>query len=307
MNFTKIAVTGLLALNMELLWGKLEEEMMEGTGVTRIAMSRHGMDFGDLLSNSKVATTIGSVDNITVKRSELAKAYVAQDYNLAAKLLKSAPESAEKRLIGALCDLYDRSRQKIDRGQRACAEIFDNGNVELKYRLEAGMALARTAQLMKERPDVYGNKADVYDHIAIYRKLMELVPGTMVARNAFIYLIRERLESDEGWDELEDFCREFKGDRKLQVPVHLLAEYEYIRQKRDYRNAIRHLEAGYRLGFSNPSEDRSALFRLGFLNFRKLEDKAQGKKYFEEYLLKYPTSNLTIVAKRLLDGLETGK
>ncbi len=232
--------------------------------------------------------------------SELATAYAEQDYNLTARLLKTAPESAEKRLIGALCDLYDRNRQDIGRGQKVCAEIFADDGVELKYRLEAGMALARTAQLMKERREVYGRKADGYDHVEIYRKVMVLAPDTAAARDAFIYLMRERTD----WEELEAYCRDFKGERKLLAPVHLLAEYEYIRQKRDYGNAIRHLEAGYRLGFSNPSEDRAALFRLGFLNYKKLGDKAQGKRYFEEYLAKYPVSNLAVVAKRFLREME---
>jgi tetratricopeptide (TPR) repeat protein len=236
---------------------------------------------------------------------ELGEAYVAQDYNLVAKLLPSTPESLEKRLIGALCDLYDRSRQNVGRGQKTCAGIFANENVEMKYRLEAGIALARTAQLMKERRDVYGDRADSYDHLKIYRELMRLAPGTETARNAFVYLMRESLEQNEGWEELESFCREFKGERKLLAPVHFLAEYEYIRQKRDYRNAARHLEAGSQLGFSNPNVGRSALFRLGFLNYRKLGNKALAKKYFQEYLKKYPVSNLSVVAKRFLREMES--
>jgi len=234
----------------------------------------------------------------------LARAYAAQDYHLAARLLEAAPESVEKRLIGALCNLYDRSRQKIDRGQRALAEIFGDERAELRYRLEAGISLARTAQLMKERRDVYGHRADVYDHAAIYRKLLELAPGSAVSRDAFLYWMRERLEADEGWDDLEAYCREFGGDRKLLAPVHLLAEYEYIRRKRDYRNAVRHLEAGYRLGFSNPGEGRAALFRLGFLTYTKLGDRVRGKTYFEEYLDKYPVSNLAAAAKRFLNEME---
>lgn len=112
------------------------------------------------------------------EKSKLALAYAERDYNQVAKLLKSVPESKEKRLIGALGDLYDRSRQNIGRGQQVCAEIFADEEVELKYRMEAGIALARTAQLMKERRDVYGKKADDYDHVEIYRKVMELKPDS---------------------------------------------------------------------------------------------------------------------------------
>ena len=241
---------------------------------------------------------------------EALKAYAAMDYTLAGKLAAEIPDTPEGQLISGLCDLYDRSRQNIRRGQSTLAGIFVSESMPLDYRLEAGIALGRTAQLMKERREVYGDAGDRYDHVKIFERVMKMAPGSSAARNAFLYLIRERLETPElqeaAFEELEIFIRDFSGDSKLLPPVHLLAEYEYIRLKNDYRNAVRHLREGYETGFANPSENRSGLFRLAFLYHKKIGDKPMAVKYYREYLERYPYSGQAAVAQRFLEEVGEG-
>ncbi|MPN64662.1 hypothetical protein SDC9_212438 [bioreactor metagenome] len=57
---------------------------------------------------------------------------------------------------------------------------------------------------------------------------------------------------------------------------------------------------GYEIGFANPNENRSGLFRLAFLYHKKLNDKPMAVKYFKEYLKRYPYSGQAVVAKRFL-------
>ena len=241
---------------------------------------------------------------------EALKAYAEMDYTLAGKLAGEIPDTPEGQLVSGLCDLYDRSRQDIKRGQLTLAELFYNETMPLDYRLEAGIALGRTSQLMKERRELYGDSADRYDHGKIFERIMKMAPGSSAARNAFLYLIRERLEDparrEAAFEELELFFRDFPGDSKLLPPVHLLAEYEYIRQKNDYKTAARHLREGYEIGFANPNESRSGLFRLAFLYHKKIGDKPMAVKYYREYLERYPYSSLAVVARRFLEELGEG-
>lgn len=236
------------------------------------------------------------------------KAYAAMNYTQAGKLATQISDTPEGQLVGGLCDLYDRSQQKIDRGQQALSELFHNEKTPLSYRVEAGVSLGRTSQLMKERRDLYGDAADRYDHVKILEGVRKLAPGSRSDRDAFFYLMRERLEdpkrADAAFEELEAYFRDFKGDRKLLPPLHLLAEYEYIRLRRDYKSAIRHLMEGYEIGFANPNENRSGLFRLAFLYYRKLDDKPMAMKYFDEFLTRYPYSGQAVVARRFLQELK---
>jgi len=235
------------------------------------------------------------------------KAYAAMNYTQAGKLAKKIPDTPEGQLVSGLCDLYDRSHQNIGRGQQTLARLFHNDKTPLPCRIEAGVALGRTAQLMKERRDLYGTAADRYDHIRIFDTVCKLAPGSRAGRDSFFYLMRERLEDprqrDAAFKDLEAYFRDFKGDKTLLPPLHLLAEYEYIRLRRDYKTAVRHLMEGYEIGFANPNENRGGLFRLAFLYFKKLNDKPMALKYFNEYLIRYPYSGQAVVAKRFLQEL----
>ena len=242
---------------------------------------------------------------------ELFKAYSEMNYPAARKLAKASPDLLEAKLVGGLCDLYDQKEQNIKQGQQAMAEIFFVKDNPPAYRQLAGVSLARTAQLMKQRREQYGTEADQYNHLKIFQQVIDLDPTTEAARDAFFYMIYEELETPElqeaGFEKLEKFLSEFKGDKTLLPPIHRLAEYEYIRQRRDYKNGVRHLKAGYDIGFANPSVSRSAAFRLPFLLYKKIGDKEQAIEYFKLYLKRHPFSAQAVVAKRFLKELGVGE
>ncbi len=242
---------------------------------------------------------------------ELFKAYSQMNYPAARKLVKASPDLLEGKLVGGLCDLYDQKEQNIKRGQEAMAEIFYTKDNPVKYRQLAGVSLARTAQLMKERRDQYGAAADPYKHLRIFAEVIELDPTTESARDAFFYSIREELENpetrDAAFEKLEKFLAGFKGDKKLLPPIHRLAEYEYVRLRQDYANGVRHLKTGYDIGFANPSVSRSAAFRLPFLLYKKIGDKEQAIQYFKLYLERHPFSAQAVVARRFLRELGAGE
>ncbi len=238
-------------------------------------------------------------------------AYRSMNYPLARKIASRAPQEQENQLILALCDLHDANKRDIPRGRAALLALYRNPAMPQELRLEAGIEYARLSQLMKLQPEIYGDAANDVDCRALLRELMAAAPGTMIHRDAFFFLIRETLEDpetrDSAFQELETFLVEFPGDRQLLTPVCLLAEYEYIRLRGDYASAVRHLRTGYEMGFANRGENRSALFRLGFLSMRKLNDRVNAKRYFEAYLERYPLSAQAVVAKRLLRELNDDK
>lgn len=256
-----------------------------------------------LAAAATVASAAEEVPAVTLLRS-----YSQMNYPVARKLAGEHPELPEAKLVSGLCDLYDRANQQIEAGQTKLMELFMDQSVPLRYRLQAGLSLARTSQLMKQRRDIYGTKGDKYDHNEIYEKILKLASGSQAARDAFFYMMREQMESPKSseamFDRVEQFIADFKGDRKLLPPIHLLAEYEYINMRRDYKTAVRHLIDGYELGFANPSEDRSALFRIGFFLYKKVGDLPLAVKYFNEYLKKYPFSAQAVVAQRFLNEIK---
>ena len=132
-----------------------------------------------LAAAATVASAAEEVPAVTLLRS-----YSQMNYPVARKLAEEHPELPESRLVSGLCDLYDRANQKIEAGQAKLMELFMDQSVPLRYRLQAGLSLARTSQLMKQRRDIYGTKGDKYDHDEIYEKILKLAPGTQAARDA---------------------------------------------------------------------------------------------------------------------------
>lgn len=236
------------------------------------------------------------------------QAYYDRNYVAARKLAKTNPDTPESRLVGALCDIYDRHNQNIGRGQRELERIFQDGSLPKPYRIEAGLALGRTAQLMKARRELYGGGADRYDHRKILRETAAMAPEEASGPAAMFYVFQELLENPEtagaAFAELESYLRDFNGDRQLLVPLHLLAEYEYIHLRKDYENAVRHLEDGCKLGIANPNEARDALFRLAFLSYKKLGNPEMAERYFNEYLAKHRFSGQAVVARRFLEEMK---
>lgn len=72
-----------------------------------------------------------SVPDAKGTASAALKAYAAMDYTQAGKLARTIPHTSEGRLVSGLCDVYDRTRQDIRRGQLTLAELFYNDKTPL--------------------------------------------------------------------------------------------------------------------------------------------------------------------------------
>jgi hypothetical protein len=182
------------------------------------------------------------------------------NYTQAGKLAKQIPDTPEGQLVGALCDIYDRGHQDIQRGQLKLAKLFYSDKIPLQYRLEAGVALGRTSQLMKERRALYGESADRYDHVKILETVRKMAPGSQADRDAFFYLIRERLEETRSGSDappsgcwkpfsaisrLTESC--FAGAPSGRIRVHPAPARLQIRGQTPDGRVLRS-------GFANPSE-----------------------------------------------------
>lgn len=147
----------------------------------------------------------------------------------------------EGRLVSGLCDVYDRTRQDIRRGQLTLAELFYNDKTPLPYRLEAGVALGRTTQLMKERARSVPRCGRPLRPCEDFRSCAQARAGQFGGSQRLL-LPDPRAARESGTGR-----RRFRGTRNLfsvisggpevLPPLHLLAEYEYIRLRRDYKNA----------------------------------------------------------------------
>ena len=114
------------------------------------------------------------------------------------------------------------------------------------------------------------------------------------------------MTANSGWSDkakLEKFCREFKGDPKYLVPLHLLADQKYITVKKDFSSAVKHLVQAYRIGVANPRDAEVVLYRIGRIYDLKLNDHKMGMEYYREFLKKYPQSGYTPAVTRFRQQL----
>ena len=115
------------------------------TAGTKLRHARNGIRL--LFAMTLAGAGLAGADSIPDAKGTAAalKAYAAMDYTQAGKLARTIPHTPEGRPISGLCDVYDRTRQDIRRGQLPLAELFYNDKTQLPYRLEAGDALANQA------------------------------------------------------------------------------------------------------------------------------------------------------------------
>ena len=237
--------------------------------------------------------------------------YSRQNYHKAARHAREIRHTPEGKLLLALCDVFDKEAHTLKRGIHALEELFYSSEVPLKIRLEAGLTLARTIRLEQLQDDPTGGRHSRADKL--FKKIIELAPDSEYARDAMFYHSLNHFSScdakvcSDGFHSLETFIAGFKGPQKLLAPLHLLAEHEYIRLRKDYRSAVRHLEEGIRIGFANPNEQRSAMFRRGFFYYKYLKDHLRAEKALTDYLRLYPNSPDAPSAERFLKELRGGK
>jgi tetratricopeptide (TPR) repeat protein len=238
-------------------------------------------------------------------------AYSQQNFHKAARLAREFRHTPHGRLLSGLCDVFDKEENTLKRGLHTLEELFNDPGIPLKIRLEAGLTLARTLRLeqLQHAPEAgRHSKAD-----RIFLAIIKLAPDTEYARDAMFYHSLNHFSScdakvcSDGFNGLENFINNFRGPKKLLAPLHLLAEHEYIRLRKNYHAAVAHLESGIKIGFTNPNEQRSAMFRLGFFYYKYLKDRPRAEKALTDFLRRYPNSPDTPSAERFLKELREVK
>lgn len=235
-------------------------------------------------------------------------AYALQDYHRAAQLARHFRHTPHGKLLLGLCEVFDKEEHTLKRGLQTLEKLYHDPETPLPIRLEAGIVYARSIRLVQlfAEPEI---RKQHHDAAIIFQQIIQLAPDSEYARDAAFYRALNSFSSgnpqliEQGFTRLENFIAEFKGPDALLAPLHLLAEHEYIRLNKDYLSAVRHLEAGCKIGFSNQNEQRSALFRLGFFYYKYLNHPQKAEKALEDFRTQYPDSPDIPTAERFLKEL----
>lgn len=235
------------------------------------------------------------------------KAYADLNYSRARSLAARNMKSPQARLVTALCMIHDNGNQNIEQAFKELRGLIDDKQCPAPVKLQAMFAYARTAQLMQERPEVFKHTADNIKPEELYRQIIKLAPESREACSAALFiaypyiLSGDKAKIAEGFKSLEDFCTDFKGDKKLLVPIHLFAELQYILLNNDYKSSLRHLLAAYNSGIANPKNEPVYLYRIARIYDTKLKDPQNAMKYYREFLKRYPHSAYAPMVKRFAD------
>ena len=244
---------------------------------------------------------------------EMFQAYSEQNFSIAKKLAVKQNNTPEGKLIYALCLIHDKESQDIPQGFKKLGELYRDSNLPKWLKVEVALSYARVAQLMQDRKDIYGNAADGVKFNDIYNDILKTSPDSTEACYAVVYKNAPLIESPDAavsakaFQEVEKFIKSFKGDPKLLGPVHLFADYEYIAVKKDYRQALEHLEAAVRLGLANPTLEQDNMFRIGRIYQVKLGDRQKAIEAYNNFLEKFPSSNRVPIVERYLEELGAKK
>jgi outer membrane protein assembly factor BamD (BamD/ComL family) len=239
---------------------------------------------------------------------ELISAYVNRNYQKAIDLADKRPDNPEAILIKALSLLHDKKECDIKTAFRFLAELLKNKSLPKELYLQAATALARTTQLMQRRPDIYPEAKGV-EWKRIYKDILNKYPNSNYACLALVYSTVDDFSSGDkekvsaAFKTLEHFCAKFKGNPEVLVPVHMLADFEYIARRGDYNAAFKHLKAACGTGISSPKLRETSLFRLAYMCRTKLHNKRLAEKYYLEFIKQYPHSRYVPVIRKYLSEL----
>jgi len=231
-----------------------------------------------------------------------------------AQLLKArriALEHQDKplgRLVLALCRIHDHANRDLNAGIAGLKELYEDDSLGDEVWTQAALTYGRTVQLLQAR-DLYP-QFDGIDVEAVYRRILKRVPDSPQACLAVMYLAEKYvLTKDESLREkafkiVEAFLAAYKGDKADTVPVHLFVEVAYIAYKRDFSKSVEHLQAAYNIGIKTGTVEREVLFRIGRILDVKLDRKEEARRFYREFIEKYPDAKLTPVVERYLKEMD---
>ena len=139
---------------------------------------------------------------------------------------------------------------------------------------------------------------------SIYYEIIKKYPASKEACYAIIYKTRK----NKNFIELESFLSKpnLRNQDFLGI-VHWFAANQYIVEKRDYKESVRHLINADKYGISNPRFLTIIRFQIGRIYDSKLHDKANAMKYYQVYVKQYPSSLGTMVIKRYMEKIGGAK
>ncbi len=238
-------------------------------------------------------------------------AYQESDLEKAREITQKHLNHPLSLLVLHLCQIHDHKNQNIPAGISGLKKLYENESLEKKIWSEAALAYARIIQLFQNRK-LY-TEYDNIDVRSIYNKIIKIVPHSLNACLAVMYLAETYLESankssiKKGFNLVENFINSYKGPGKNKVILHFFLEQYYINLYRDYKKSFEHLKKAYRIGISNEIYEELTLFRIGRICEKELNNEAGAKTYYEKYLKLYPYSERTPIVKRYLKKLNQGR
>ncbi|MFP4580926.1 MAG: tetratricopeptide repeat protein [Candidatus Sumerlaeia bacterium] len=237
------------------------------------------------------------------------EAYQNSDYKTARDLASQNQDHIIARLILHLSDVHDSTNQNYGTGLAGLKEIFEDEELNPWLRAEAALSYARTIQVFQVRERFLSEYGEV-DVEKIFRDVIEWVPESKQACTAVMYISDQYLLGEtteerisKGFKILEDFIREYKGDQKNLVAVHLFLDPCYIDLRRNYEQSVKHLKRALELGISNSSSERAAVFRIARISDAVLGDKEQARQYYERFLKNYEYAREVPLVKNYLEEL----
>ena len=227
------------------------------------------------------------------------EAYADGDYYTAGRLARARLPEPEARLISALSRLYEPSASHAEEGLRDLYELCGEKVLSPELQLQGQLSLARCAQLMQQRDDLYGQRADYVNWHGIYDEIIRNHPNDPAACDALLYL--------EAQPEVTlPFAAAYQGDRRDLTAIYMYAATLYI-ERGEFIPAARALETAYNIGIGNPIFSQLALFRIGYLYDRRGGDYQSAEKYYREFIERYPRNKLAQIAARYIDEHEAAE
>lgn len=229
--------------------------------------------------------------------AELRQAFVfyqEADLNKATELAAPYADRPLGKLLLSLCRIHNHQGRDIPGGLDGLREIFEDTSLDPPMRGEAGVAYGRVIFLYRQR-GMY-QQYDEVDLSAVFRSVREMLPRHRLACTAAHYEAEMGIfnqnpeEQEEGFSMLEEHLRQYAGAAEDKVPLHLVLDRLYIVKREDYARSVEHLMAAYDIGITNPTTERSVVFRIGRTSEKKLNNPEQARRYYEIFLRDYPYS-----------------
>ncbi len=236
------------------------------------------------------------------------KAYQDMRFKTARKITKKYLNKPEAELIYYLCFIYDKDKKDIPFGLKGLKKIINNPEVDSDIWSEAALSYARVLQIAHKQ-----NKLKDFSDNEItdtYKSIIKKVPSSAYSCIAVTYMAepyffsKDKKVQNKGFKLLEDFLRKYKGDPENTITIHLYIERMYVNLKQDYKKSFSHLESAYKIGITSDVKRETVLFRLGRISEVKLKNNDIARKYYNEFLKKFPYSNRASIVKRYLKNLK---